>query len=162
MRADACVILNNGFAGAVCSKEVQVLIDNFSKEEDIRAILAMKRIAVVGLSDQPDRPSYDVARYLQAHDYTIIPVNPHVKEVLGEKAYPDLLALPEPPEVVDIFRRSEFVGPIVDNAIKVGAKAVWMQFDVIDVEAARRARKAGLLVVMDRCMKVEHWQRSGR
>ena len=137
------------------------MIDDFTKEADIAGILAMKRIAVVGLSDKPDRPSYDVARYLKAHGFTIIPVNPNATEVLGEKAYPDLSSLPEPPEVVEIFRRSEFVGPIVDNAIKVGAKAVWMQFDVVDVKAARRARKAGLFVVMDRCMKVEHWQRSG-
>lgn len=122
----------------------------------------MKRIAVVGLSDQPDRPSYDVARYLQTQGYDIIPVNPNATEVLGEKAYPDLASLPEPPEVVDIFRRSEFVGDIVDDAIKVGAKAIWMQFDVVDANAARRAQKAGLLVVMDRCMKVEHWQRRGR
>jgi len=136
--------------------------DEFSRSDDIAAILEMKRIAVVGLSDQPERPSYDVARYLQTRGYTIIPVNPNATEVLGEKAYPDLASLPEPPEVVDIFRRSEFVSDIVDQAIKVGAKAVWMQFDVIDREAALRARKAGLLVVMDRCMKVEHWQRSGR
>jgi len=136
--------------------------DEFSRSDDIAAILEMKRIAVVGLSDQPERPSYDVARYLQTRGYTIIPVNPNATEVLGEKAYPDLASLPEPPEVVDIFRRSEFVSDIVNQAIEVGAKAVWMQFDVIDREAALRARKAGLLVVMDRCMKVEHWQRSGR
>jgi len=136
--------------------------DEFSRSEDIAAILDMKRIAVVGLSEQPERPSYDVARYLQTRGYTIIPVNPNATEVLGEKAYPDLASLPEPPEVVDIFRRSEFVSDIVDQAIEVGAKAVWMQFDVIDSQAALRARKAGLLVVMDRCMKVEHWQRSGR
>ncbi len=139
-----------------------MVFDEFSRSADIAAILEMKRIAVVGLSDQPERPSYDVARYLQTRGYTIIPVNPNATEVLGEKAYPDLASLPEPPEVVDIFRRSEFVSDIVDQAIEVGAKAVWMQFDVIDREAALRARKAGLLVVMDRCMKVEHWQRSGR
>lgn len=136
--------------------------EDFTRSEDIAAILDMKRIAVVGLSDQPDRPSYDVARYLQTQGYDIIPVNPNATEVLGEKAYPDLASLPEPPEVVDIFRRSEFVGDIVDDAIKVGAKAIWMQFDVVDANAARRAQKAGLLVVMDRCMKVEHWQRRGR
>src|SRR5450759_805532 len=105
MGPDACVILNNGLAEATRSEEINVLIDDFTKEADIVGILAMKRIAVVGLSDQPDRPSYDVARYLQAHGFTIIPVNPNATEVLGEKAYPDLSSLPEPPEVVEIFRR---------------------------------------------------------
>jgi predicted CoA-binding protein len=133
--------------------------EDFAGPSDITDILAMKRIAVVGLSSNPSRPSYDVSRYMQHHGYTIIPVNPAETEVLGEKSYANLVDLPEPPEVVDIFRRSEFVGPVVDEAIAVGAKAIWMQLDVIDVDAARRAREAGLLVVVDRCIKVEHARR---
>ncbi len=129
--------------------------ENFADPTDIAAILQMKRIAVVGLSSSPWRTSHDVSRYMQSHDYTIIPVNPNETEVLGEKAYPTLSDLPEPPEVVDIFRRSEYVSAIVDEAIKVGAKAIWMQIGVIDYDAARRARQAGLLVVVDRCIKVE-------
>lgn len=133
--------------------------ENFADPSDIAAILDMQRIAVVGLSSNPARPSYDVSRFMQAHGYTIIPVNPVETEVLGEKAYASLSDIPEAPEVVDIFRRSEFVGEVVDEAIKVGAKAVWMQLDVIDMDAARRAREAGLLVVMDRCIKVERARR---
>ena len=132
---------------------------HFADPAVIAAILDMKRIAVVGLSSSPWRASYDVSRYMQARGYTIIPVNPNETEVLGERAYPTLSDLPEPPDVVDIFRRSEYVGAIVDEAIKVGAKAIWMQLDVIDLDAARRAREAGLLVVLDRCIKVEHARR---
>jgi predicted CoA-binding protein len=129
--------------------------DNFAVPADIAAILKMKRIAVVGLSSNPWRASHDVSRYMQARGYTIIPVNPNETEVLGERAYPSLSDLPDPPEVVDVFRRPEYVGAVVEEAIKVGARAVWLQLGVIDVEAARRARDAGLLVVMDRCIKVE-------
>jgi uncharacterized protein len=130
--------------------------ENFAAQADIDAILEMKRVAVVGLSSNPWRTSHRIAAYLKSHGYEITPVNPNETEVLGEKAYPSLSALPEPPEIVDIFRRSEYVGPIVDEAIQVGAKAIWMQVGVIDLEAARRARQAGLLVVMDRCIMVEH------
>ena len=130
--------------------------ESFAGQADIDDILNMKRIAVVGLSSDPSRPSYDVARYLQRQGYTIIPVNPKETEVLGEKSYPTLSDIPEPPDVVDVFRRPEYVGEIVDEAIKVGAKAVWLQLGVINEEAARKAREAGLLVVMDRCMKIEH------
>jgi predicted CoA-binding protein len=130
--------------------------ENFADPADIEAILKMKRIAVVGLSSDPSRPSYDVARYLLRQGYTVIPVNPNESEVLGEKAYPSLSDIPEPPEVVDVFRRPEHVGPIVEEAARVGAKAVWLQLGVINEEAARKAREEGMLVVMDRCMKVEH------
>ena len=130
--------------------------ESFADPADIEAILKMKRIAVVGLSSDPTRPSYDVARYLQRQGYTIIPVNPNEAEVLGEKAYPSLSAIPEPPEVVAVFRRPEHAGPVVDEAAQVGAKAVWLQLGVVNEEAARKAREAGMLVVMDRCMKVEH------
>jgi len=113
-------------------------------------------VAVVGLSPKPDRPSYNVASYLKENGYKIIPVNPHTKEILGEICFPELSSIPEPVDVVDIFRRSEEVPAIVEEAIKIGAKVVWMQEGVINEEAAARAREAGLLVVMDRCMLKEH------
>jgi uncharacterized protein len=138
------------------STTVQTQRENFADPADIEAMLKMKRIAVVGLSSDRSRPSYEVARYMQRQGYEITPVNPNEAEVLGEKAFPDLASLPEPPEVVDVFRRPEFVGPVIDEAIQVGAKAVWLQQGVINLEAARKAREAGLLVVMDRCIKVEH------
>lgn len=113
-------------------------------------------IAVVGLSSKKFRPSYGVAEYMQREGYRIIPVNPHEKEVLGEKAYARLEDIDERIDIVDIFRRSEFVGPIVESAIRLGAKAVWMQEGVEDEEAAKKAREAGLFVVMDRCILKEH------
>jgi len=130
-----------------------------ASEREIDEILASARtIAVVGLSEKPDRESHMVARYLQANGYRIIPVNPAVAEVLGERGYPDLASIP--PEVaidvVDIFRKPEFIPGIVDAAIARGARAVWMQLGLADNAAAQKARAAGLAVVMDRCMKVEH------
>jgi predicted CoA-binding protein len=123
-------------------------------------ILASARtIAVVGLSPDTRRPSHGVARYLQRAGYRIIPVNPHVDEVLGERAYASLRQIPQPVDVVDIFRRSEFVGPIVDDAIAIKASAVWLQDGVIDENAAARARDGGLDVVMDDCMMRRHAQR---
>src|SRR4051812_22463990 len=130
--------------------------ENFAEPQDIRAILDMKHIAVVGLSSDPRRPSYDVTRYMMQQGYEITPVNPNEREVFGLRSYTSLRDMPEPPEVVDVFRRAEFVSEIVDEAIAVGAKAIWLQFDVVDYAAARRARDAGLIVVMDRCIKVEH------
>jgi len=115
-----------------------------------------RTIAVVGLSDKRYRPSHGVARYMQRAGYRIIPVNPLVPEILGEKCYPDLESVPEPVDIVDIFRRSEYVPAIVESAIRIGAKAVWMQEGVIHEEAAARAREAGLTVVMDRCLLKEH------
>jgi len=115
-----------------------------------------KTIAVVGLSPNPDRSSYVVASYLQAQGYRIIPVNPTVEEVLGERSYPDLASVPEEVDVVDIFRRPEHVPAIVEAAIAKGAKAIWMQEGIVHEEAAAKAREAGLLVVMDRCMFKEH------
>ncbi len=120
-----------------------------------------KTIAVVGLSDRPDRPSYEVARYLQGQGYRIIPVNPAAAEILGEKSYPDLLSIPVPVDVVDIFRRSEYVPEIVDQAIRIKAKAVWMQLGIVNEEAAAKAERAGLSVVMDFCMLQEHRRRTG-
>jgi predicted CoA-binding protein len=113
-------------------------------------------VAVVGLSPKPDRPSYKVASYLKEQGYKIIPVNPAEKEILGELCYPDLASIPESVDVVDIFRRSEEVLPIVEEAIRIRAKAVWMQEGVINKEAAARAREAGLVVVIDKCMRKEH------
>ena len=113
-------------------------------------------IAVVGLSPKPDRPSYQVASYLKENGYKIIPVNPKASEILGESSYPDLSSVPEPVDVVNIFRRPEEVPAIVEEAIKIGAKAVWMQEGVINEEAASQAKEAGLLVVMNRCMLKEH------
>jgi predicted CoA-binding protein len=111
--------------------------------------------AVVGLSANPARASYRVAAFLQARGFRIIPVNPAVDQILGETAYPDLASIPQAVEVVDIFRRSSRAGVHVDEAIAVGAKAVWLQLDVIDQEAGARARAAGLDVIMDRCPAIE-------
>src|ERR1700704_4288750 len=124
-------------------------------------ILASARtIAVVGLSPDSRRPSHGVARYLQRAGYRIIPVNPNVDEVLGERAYPSLRQISQPVDVVDVFRRSEFVGPIVDDAIAIKAGALWLQDGVIDEDAAGRARASGMDVVMDDCMMRRHAQRS--
>lgn len=108
-----------------------------------------RTIAVVGLSDNPSRDSYRVARYLQSQGYRVIPVNPMIQEVLGEKSYPDLKSVPEPIDMVDIFRRSELVPPVVAEAIAVGARYIWMQDGVIHPEAKAAAEAAGIPVVMD-------------
>jgi len=115
-----------------------------------------KTIAVVGLSSNPLRPSHGVAAYLQGQGYRIIPVNPNIQSSLGEDAYSSLLDVPEKIAIVDIFRRSEFVEPIVDQAIQLKIPAVWMQEEVINEKAAQKARHAGIFVVMDRCILVEH------
>jgi uncharacterized protein len=115
-----------------------------------------RTIAVVGLSSKKFRPSYGVAEYMQGQGYRIIPVNPNEAEVLGEKTYARIEDVPEHIDIVDIFRRSEFVLPIVESAIRLGARAVWMQEGVVDEEAAQKARDAGLAVVMDRCILKEH------
>jgi hypothetical protein len=121
--------------------------------EEIRALLyRVKTIAVVGLSAAPNRPSHGVARALQGFGYRIIPVNPAVTEVLGEKAYPSLRDLPEPVDLVDVFRESSHVAGIVDDCIDSKLPALWLQDGVIDEAAALRARAAGILVVMDRCL----------
>ena len=133
-----------------------------NSEEAIRRILEECRtIAVVGLSSDSWRPSNSVSAYMRRNGYTVIPVNPNETEVFGEKAYPDLASVPAKVELVDVFRRSEEAGKAVDEAIAVGAKAVWLQEGVIDLAAAQRALAAGLLVVMDRCWLKEH-MRHGR
>ncbi|MGA8221186.1 MAG: CoA-binding protein [Candidatus Acidiferrales bacterium] len=118
-----------------------------------------KTIAVVGLSSRRLRPSFGVAHYMQAAGYRIIPVNPHETEVLGQKVYARLEDIPERVDIVDIFRRSEFVPEIVESAIRIGARAVWMQEGVIHSEAGERARQAGLIVIMDSCISQEHARR---
>jgi len=120
-----------------------------------------RTIAVVGLSNDESRPAYSVSQYMQTAGYRIIPVNPDVTEVLGEKAYPTVASIPEQVEIVDIFRRAENVPPVIDDAIAAGAKVVWMQSGIWHFEAAAKAEAAGLEVVMDRCIRTEH-QRLGR
>jgi uncharacterized protein len=115
-----------------------------------------KTIAVVGLSDNPLRPSHGVSAYMQSLGYRIIPVNPKIESCLGEKAYASLLEVPERIDIVDIFRRPEFVEEVVDQAIQLKAPAIWMQEDVIHEKAAEKARKAGMFVIMDRCILKEH------
>lgn len=115
-----------------------------------------KTIAVVGLSNNPLRPSYGVSAYMQSHGYRIIPVNPEIKGALGEKAVASLSDVGEPIDIVDVFRRSEFVAEVVDEAIRLKVPAIWMQEGVIHEEAAEKARKAGILVVMDLCILKEH------
>ncbi len=131
-------------------------LENASAEEVRQLLTSSRTIAVVGLSDKPDRDSYHVAQYLQQQGYRIIPVNPAVTSVLGEKAYARLEDVPEKIDVVDVFRKPEAVPEIVASAIAVGAKAVWMQLGIAHNAAAEMARKAGLRVVMNKCLLIEH------
>jgi len=133
-------------------------MSNASTKEIDEILSTATTIAVVGLSNNPERESHKVASYLQARGYRIVPVNPAVREVLGERSYPDLAAIPSEiaVDVVDIFRRIQFIPAIVDAAIARRAGAVWMQLGLVHNASAERARAAGLRVVMDRCMKVEH------
>ena len=125
--------------------------------EEIKAILEKyKTVAIVGLSPKPERDSYKVAKYLKENHYRIVPVNPGQKEILGEKCYPNLKAIPFPIDVVDIFRKPEAIPPVVDDGIEIGAKVVWMQLGLAHNQAADKARKAGLGVVMSKCIKIEH------
>jgi hypothetical protein len=134
-------------------------------DDEIRSLLQTTRtIAIVGLSAKSWRPSYDVAAYLRSAGYTIVPVNPHVTQVLGLTAYPDLLtaARVHPIDLVDVFRKPAFVPAIVEEVIAINVRALWLQLGVIHREAARRAHEAGVTLVMDRCIKVEHqrWRES--
>ncbi len=121
-----------------------------------------RTVAVVGASPNRERPSYRVVRYLSKHGYRVIPVNPLAQEIAGLTSYPSLSSIPEKVEVVDIFRKSEEVKPIVEEAIRIGAKVVWMQEGVVNEEAASTARDAGLLVVMDKCMRKQHMRLTKR
>ncbi|GAB6935938.1 MAG: CoA-binding protein [Bacillota bacterium] len=126
--------------------------------DDVRRRLLeeAKTIAVVGLSDNPERTSHQIAAALQAAGYRIIPVNPNVTEVLGERAVASLTEIAEPVDIVNVFRRSEHTVPVAEEAVKIGAKALWLQEGVYNEEAARIAQEGGLVVVMDRCIKVDH------
>jgi predicted CoA-binding protein len=121
-----------------------------------RILRAYRRVAIVGLSAEWHRPSFFVAKYLQQHGFRVIPVNPRYETILGERCYARLEDIPEPVDMVDVFRRSADVGPIVDSAIAIGAKCLWQQIGVTNEAAAAKARAAGLDVVMDRCVKIEH------
>ena len=133
----------------------RVLKEKHTSVEE-RILKEFRNVAVVGLSTNPERPSYGIASYLAEQGYNIIPVNPNARKIMGRKSYPELSSIPEKVEVVQVFRRSEDVMPIVEEAIEIRAKAVWMQEGVVNEEAAARARGAGLLVVMDKCMLEEH------
>ena len=122
----------------------------------LRILQQYRTIAMVGLSSNPFRPSHFAAIYMLAEGYNVIPVNPREKEILGRRCYPSLRDIPEPVEIVDIFRDPAAVPPIVEEAIEIGAKVVWMQLGVINEDAAQRARESGLEVVMDACVKIEH------
>jgi predicted CoA-binding protein len=121
-----------------------------------------KTIAVVGLSEKPSRPSYQVAQYMQSVGYRIIPVNPLCLEILGERCYPDLLSIPEPVDMVNIFRKSEDCLPIAQDAVKIGAKSIWLQQGVINQEAYDYAQSKGLEAVMDKCLMIEHMRQQYR
>jgi uncharacterized protein len=126
-------------------------------DQEIRELLkSAKTIAVVGLSSNPERPSYGVAKYLQSHGYKIIPVNPAENEVLGAKSYASLRDIPERVDIVDVFRKSEAVPAIANDAIAIGAKALWLQLGVVNDEAAAKARAVGLNFVQDQCIAVDH------
>lgn len=119
-------------------------------------LLSVNTIASVGLSSNQEKDSYGVAHYLKGQGYKIIPVNPTAVEILGEKAYPDLSSIPEKVDLVQVFRKPEDVPPVVEEAIRIGAKVVWMQEGIVNEEAAQKARQAGLQVVMDACMRASH------
>ena len=121
-----------------------------------RVLQASRVIAVVGLSASWHRPSYCAAKYMQEHGYTIVPVNPGADEILGCRCYPDLASIPHPVDMVDVFRKPQDVPPIAAEAIRIGARCLWLQLGVISPEAAAQAAQAGLDVVMDRCVKIEH------
>ena len=138
------------------------LQEKYQNPELIRKILAeSKTIAVVGLSSDRQRPSYFVASYLQYEGYRIIPVNPNAKEILGEKSYPDIRSIPGPVDIVDVFRRPEECGEIVRQSIEKKARTVWFQLRIVNEAAADAARDAGLRVVMDKCVKMEHGRYNG-
>lgn len=128
-----------------------------TQDPDLKRLFeTVRTIAVVGCSPRPERPGHYVAKYLQDLGYRIIPVNPGQSEILGEKCYPSLRDIPEPVDMVDCFRRAEDIPPVVEDAIAIGAKFVWMQLGIVNEEAARRAMDAGIEVVMDRCPKIDY------
>ena len=134
------------------------LVDiNQATDAEMRNILETTRtIAVVGFSHRESRAGYRIPAYMQRAGYRIIPINPYIGSALGEKAYPDLLEVPEPIDLVNVFRRPEYVPEVVDQAIEIGAQAIWLQLGIWHAKAGQRAREAGLSVVMDACLMVEH------
>ena len=137
--------------------------DSNPSEEEIREILRQAdTIAVVDLSNDPTRASHQVAAYMQSHGYRIVPVNPREKSILGETSYPSLKDIPFPVDVVDVFRQPDAVPAIAEEAVTIGAKALWLQYNVISFEGAEIAERGGVAVVMDRCLKVEHARHMGR
>lgn len=128
-----------------------------NSDQEMKEILSsIKTIASVGVSSNPEKESYGVAAYLKEQGYQLIPVNPTAPEIMGEKSYPDLESIPIKIDVVQVFRKPEDVPPVVEDAIKAGAKVIWMQEGIVNEEAAKRARDAGLQVVMDACMRATH------
>lgn len=126
-------------------------------DDALRKILTDSRtIATVGFSNNPKKPGYYVPQYMMVKGYRVIPVNPSIQEILGQKAYPDLLSIPEPVDIVQIFRAPPEVPAVVEQAIQIGAKVIWMQIGAVNPEAGQRASDAGLAVVMDRCLMIEH------
>lgn len=126
-------------------------------DSNLKEILrSAKTIATVGLSTNPEKDSYRIASYLKGQGYRVIPVNPTASEILGEKAYPDVQSIPEKVDVVQVFRKPEDVPPVVEDAIRAGAKVIWMQEGIVHEQAAQQARQAGLQVVMDACMRSSH------
>jgi uncharacterized protein len=153
----------NGVVCALPDRAAAPEIAQYQDEATIRAILHTARtVAIVGLSSNVLRPSYFIGFYLQRHGYRVVPVNPREKAILGEPSYPSLTEVPFPIDVVDVFRVPDAVPGIASEAVQIGASALWLQFGVISHEGARIARQAGLKVVMDRCMKVEHARHLGR
>jgi len=138
------------------NQSCEIAAYNPPPEEIVAILRKYKVVAIVGLSPKPERDSHQVAKYMKENDYTVVPVNPGQKDILGEKCYPNLKAIPFPVDIVDIFRKPDAVPPIVYDAVEIGAKAIWMQLGIVHNEAAEKAREAGLEVVMDRCMKIEH------
>ena len=127
-----------------------------NEPETIRSMLAGKTIAVIGLSEDPAKPSHYVSAYMQQHGYKIYPINPSISEVLGEKSYASLSDLPIKPDIVDVFRLPKFIPAIVDEMLQLGLKNLWVQQGIVNLEAATRAEAGGIHVVMDRCIMVEH------
>jgi predicted CoA-binding protein len=148
--------------GVAASSPVNQSEFALADSERLRLLESTRRIAMVGLSSNPYRPSHFAAIYLLSEGYDVIPVNPREKEILGQKVYLSLTDIPGPVDVVDIFREPSAVPALIEQSIAIAAKAVWMQLGVIHEDAARRAREAGLQVVMDRCMKIEHARFFGR
>ncbi len=148
--------MNNREKNANLHRESDVPDSNPSSEEIQDILSGCRTIAIVGLSDQPNRASYHVGSYLKQKGYRIIPVNPFKAKIMGEKCYPDLSSIPEPVDIVDIFRDVEAIPEIVEEAIGIRAGIVWMQLGLVHNDAARKAREAGICVVQSRCLMVEH------